>query len=149
MKQSTAAAALVVATLTGFEGVRYVAYKDSVGIPTICMGETKNVRMGMTATPAECDKALIERANEFAAGVESCVPSAKDMPVERYAAHVSLAYNIGTSAYCKSSIARLTNAGDVRGGCNAFLLYVKAGGITLKGLVNRRNEERRMCLKGL
>jgi lysozyme len=39
--------------------------------------------------------------------------------------------------------------GDTLGACNAFLLYTKAKGIELPGLVKRRGQEREMCLRGL
>ena len=43
-----------------WEGVRLEAYLDSVGVPTICWGETEGVRLGMKKTLAECD-AMLER----------------------------------------------------------------------------------------
>ena len=72
----------------------------------------------------------------------------RQMPDTRLAAFTSFAYNVGVGAICKSSIARKYNAGDVVGSCDALLLYTKAKGITLPGLVKRREEERRMCMEG-
>jgi lysozyme len=104
-------------------------------------------RMGMKFTKAECDEKFVKALDEFANGVERCVPSAREMPEPRYIAHLSLAYNIGVGGYCKSSIARLHNHGDTVGACNAFLLYNKAGGVTFPGLTRRRKQERAMCLQ--
>ena len=59
---------------------------------------------------------------------------------------VSLAYNIGTGALADSSIIRKLKAGDKLGAANAFRLYNKSGGQVLKGLVNRREEERKIFL---
>ena len=59
---------------------------------------------------------------------------------------VSLAYNIGTGALAGSSIIRKLKAGDKLGAANAFRLYNKSGGQVLKGLVNRREEERKIFL---
>jgi lysozyme len=107
------------------------------------------VRRGMKATRDECDAMLLRRLDEFADGVERCVPSAKTMPEERFIAHTSLAYNIGVGGYCKSSIARLENAGYTRAACNYFMKYNRAGGVVFPGLTRRRAAERAMCLKGL
>ena len=147
IKKGGAIAALGIAVIGGFEGFRQVAYRDSVGVPTVCYGETRGIRMGMKFTKAECDEKFVKALDEFADGIERCVPSAREMPEPRYIAHLSLAYDIGVGGYCKSSIARLHNHGDTVGACNAFLRYNKAGGVTFPGLTRRRTQERAMCLR--
>lgn len=148
LKKSTAAAALAVALVGGFEGLRTTAYRDVVGVPTICFGETRGVKMGDRHTKAECDAMLLKGLAEFEEGVLRCAPGLAGAPDERLVAHVSLAYNIGTGAYCKSTVARRLNAGDVRGSCDAFLMWDKAKGIRFPGLTRRREAERALCLKG-
>ena len=64
-------------------------------------------------------------------------------------ASMLLSYNIGKSAFCRSTVARRFNAGDIRGGCDAFLMWNKAGGREVRGLLNRRRDERRICLEGV
>jgi lysozyme len=152
-----AAAAACTGLIGGFEALRTDAYRDIVGIPTICWGETQGVRMGDHKTVAECNTIFARRLDEFASHVEACVPSTVTMPVERYSAHVSLAYNLGWDGYCSSAVARLQNAGDVRGACDALPRYNKVGKgkapnrvfVVSKGLVRRRAEERALCLKGI
>lgn len=141
--------ALAIGVVGVHEGLRTEAYRDPVGIPTICYGETRGVRMGQRHTKPECDEMLARRLDEFAGHMERCVPSAKAMPEPRYVAHLSLTYNIGEGAYCRSSVARLTNAGRIREACDAFLMWDRAGGRRLAGLTRRRQEERALCLKGL
>lgn len=145
-----ALASLAISTIGGHEGLRTKAYRDSIGVPTICYGETRNVRMGMSRTKAECDAIFIARLDEFADKMERCVPSAKDpaaMGPNAYTAFLSLSYNVGSGGFCKSSVARLWNAGDHRGACDALLRFNRAGGRVLPGLTRRRKEERAMCLK--
>jgi len=157
VKKSAAVAAIVATTLTGFEGFRQNAYPDPAtkGYPwTACMGETrltdgKPIRPGMKFTVEECKAMLLARADEFGQAVERCVPSAINMPAKRYVAHLSLAYNIGTGAYCKSSVARLQNAGQPKAACDAFMKWNRAAGIVFPGLTRRRAEERAMCLEGM
>lgn len=149
LKKGGTAAALCVLVVGGFEGLRLNAYKDVVGVPTACFGETRGIRMGMKFTRAECDAMLLAGLDEFADGVEKCTISARFMPEARYVAHVSLAYNIGVGAYCKSSVSRLENAGQTKASCDSMLKWNKAKGITFPGLTRRREAERKMCLEGL
>jgi lysozyme len=124
------------------------AYRDIVGIWTICDGDTSNVRPGMVETPEGCERRLEAQLVAHAEPVLRCTPVLRDRP-DQLAAAVSLAYNIGTAAYCRSTVARRFNAGDLRGACDAFLMWTKAGGRVVQGLVNRRRDERSICLRGL
>ena len=144
----SALAALACTTITGFEGLRTTAYRDSVGVPTICIGETKDVRMGMTVSKSRCEAMLLKRLTEdFAPALERCIT--KPMGDDFYAAALSLSYNIGSAGFCKSSVARLYNAGDRRAACHAFLKFDRAGGRVLSGLAKRRKAEEALCLKGI
>ncbi len=150
MKTNNRTAAWIAAAITmvgGFEGLRQTAYRDVVQIPTICYGETRGVKMGDTKTKAECDSMLANRLLEFNDGVNSCVTV--DLPDSRRVAFVSLAYNIGTTAFCKSTVVRKINQGDVVGSCDAILMWDKAKGVVWPGLVRRRNAERELCLEAL
>lgn len=149
LKKGGTIAALCVVVVGGFEGLRLNAYKDVVGVPTACFGETRGIRMGMKFTKPECDAMLLKGLDEFADGVEKCTFTARNMPEKRYVAHVSLAYNIGVGGYCKSSVSRLENAGQSRAACDFFLKYNRAGGIVFPGLTRRRQAERAMCAEGL
>ncbi len=143
------ATALLLATpiVAKWEGLRTKPYLDPIGIPTVCYGETKVAMRPYTV--AEC-KAMLTRALEsrYAPGVYRCVPALRNRPYQAAAA-ISLTYNIGEGAFCKSSIAKRFQAGDYRGGCQRFGLYVYAGGRKLQGLVNRRADETRLCMTGL
>ena len=47
--------AAIVAFIGPWEGRRYTAYQDIVGVWTICEGHTKGVKAGDVATDAQCD----------------------------------------------------------------------------------------------
>lgn len=140
-------AALVV--VAAFEGLRTEAYRDVVGVPTICYGETQGVRMGDTATTAECQTMLAERVAEFDAGLTRCLPALPTLPDRTRAALASWAYNVGLGNACKSTLVRRANAGDLAGACNELPRWNRAGGKVVRGLTRRRAEERAMCLAGL
>lgn len=141
-----AAMALAVTTIATWEGKRNDPYRDIVGVQTVCYGET---RVAMRRySDAECSSLLIKATGEFMQPVVDCTPVLINMP-NQLAAATSLAYNIGASAYCGSTVARRFNAGDLRGGCDGFRSWVMAGGKRVQGLVNRREAERKLCLTGL
>lgn len=148
-KVGIAGLAATVAFVGGWEGLRLVAYRDSVGVPTICYGETQGVAMGDTATKAECNAMFRERLAEFEAGIRACVAPWSDLPVKTRIALVSWAYNVGVGGACRSTAVRRFNAGDYRAGCDAVTWWDKAGGRTLPGLVNRRTAEHELCVEDL
>lgn len=136
-------------TVQHVAGKQYLdAYLDIVKVPTACDGITKGVKMGMRFTPAQCNDLLEEELVAHAEPIIRCVPALKGRTNQVIAA-VSLSYNIGTAGVCKSSIAKLWNAGQWRAGCDRFPLFNKAGGRVIKGLVNRRARERAICIQGL
>jgi lysozyme len=149
LKRNSTLAAAVVALVAGFEGLRTFAYRDPVGIPTICFGETRGVRMGDRATAEECKAMLKVRLIEFETGMRSCLRAPDALPVGAYAAFLSFTYNVGAGAFCRSTLASKANAGDIRGACNELPKWTTARGIRLPGLVNRRKAEQAVCLKGL
>ncbi|HDR9026968.1 TPA: lysozyme [Burkholderia vietnamiensis] len=150
-----ATAALLVSVVPQFEGIRYVGYRDPIGIPTKCMGDTTNVVVGQRYSEADCRASLERQLIVHAEPVLKCTPVLKGRTYQ-LAAAVSFAYNIGAGAYCASSTARRFNAGDWRGACRAMNesdsggpQWVTAGGRVLPGLVKRRAEERALCERGL
>lgn len=124
------------------------AYADIVGVWTICDGDTKGVRPGMVETREGCTARLERQLVAHATPVLKCVPGLKGRD-NQLVASVSLAYNIGTAGFCRSTVARRFNAGNWRGGCDAMLMWNKAGGREVRGLTLRRQRERALCLKGL
>lgn len=142
-------ALLAVGAIGGSEGLRLKSYIPIPGdVPTVCYGETKGIRMGMSFTKPQCDAMLLARLDEFGSAIERCVPSLQLASEKRYVAHLSLAYNVGQGAYCKSTVARLQNAGRDLEACDAFAMWNKAGGRVVSGLTRRRSEERAMCRAG-
>lgn len=140
--------ATAIATVGGWEGLKLVAYRDIVGVPTVCFGETRGVKMGDRHTREECEAMLGDALKEFEAGMRACLKDPDGLPEGAYAAFLSVSYNIGTGAFCRSSMARLANAGNLPAACDALLMWNKAGGRVVRGLTNRRIAERELCLKG-
>ncbi len=133
--------------VAGFEGCREYAYRDPVGIPTICFGHTDGVKMGQYMSKEECKALLLKDLKIYSDGIERCVKL--PMPETRAAALISFAYNVGVKQACNSSVIKLINLGLTKEGCNRLLVWNKAMGIPLPGLTKRRTIERDYCVMGL
>lgn len=59
---------------------------------------------------------------------------------------VSFSFNVGLGTLQRSTLRQKVLRGDMEGAADEFLKYVLAGGKVLKGLVNRRNDERALFM---
>ena len=147
--------AVAVPLIAKWEGLETTAYLDTIASPpiwTVCYGETKGVKQGDTYTPKQCREMLAREVREYREGLHryfTPVTQAERLTPERDAAYTSLAYNAGVRAIGRSTATRRLNAGDIAGGCKAIGWWNKAGGRVVRGLVNRRSDEVRLCLSGL
>lgn len=132
MKVSEAGLAL----LTEREGKRNRAYKDSVGVWTIGVGHTgPEVYDGLYWTDEQVQDALRKDVERF----ERAVLEAVKVEIDQYQldALVSFAFNVGETAFKKSTLVRKLNAGDVEGAAREFDRWHIPPEIT-----SRRNGER-------
>lgn len=129
-----------------YEGVRLTAYRDAVGIITIGYGDTgSHISMGDTITLDEAEARLQRRLDgEFVPGVLNAIN--REPRQCELDAMVSLAYNIGTGAFARSTLVKMYNDGDTAGAAEQFLRWDKAGGVSLLGLRRRRASERLLFL---
>lgn len=131
-----------------------VAYADRLahGLPTACEGITGNdqyghaIIVGHRYTAAECDEMLSRELRLRLPAVQRCLPA--NIAPQALGASLSLAYNIGTVRFCRSTAAIRFRAGNYRGGCDALTAYTRASGRVITGLVRRRAAERALCLRG-
>ncbi len=137
-------------TLIGaYEGYSAKAYLDTGGVPTICYGATRGVRMGQTASVAECSAIFTRDLIEHETGMRACMKRPDAIPDKTYMAVLSFTYNVGVGASCKSTLMQLVNAGQLEAACNQLPRWVNDNGKVIRGLVNRRVTERKLCLEGL
>ncbi len=145
------AAALLYVFVPAYEGEVLTSYKDPVGIWTVCYGDTDPAMAipGAAYTQEECLRSLERQLIAHAAPVVDCLDIDPEVFPNQTAAFVSLAYNIGTGAFCKSTAAKRWRAGDYAGACQAIEMWRYAQGRELPGLVRRRADERRLCERDL
>ena len=112
-------------------------------VPTIGFGTTAGVKMGDTITPQAAVSRAMADVSKFEGALKRCVK----VPLTQgeYDAYLSLSYNIGSGAFCGSTLVRKLNAGDYAGACEQVLVWDKAGGRRVQGLTARRNREYAQC----
>ncbi|POW56603.1 lysozyme [Candidatus Pantoea alvi] len=138
-------ASLFIGGKDGVEGRVHDPYKDVAGVWTVCDGHTGNdIIKGKKYTDRECDRLLWSDLQPVKKAVDSLVK----VPLNEYqrAALYSFTYNVGSGAFSKSTLLKKLNAGNQDGACEELRRWVYAGGMKFRGLMNRRDMERSMCL---
>lgn len=147
-RNSIAALALSGAALVALvthEGYSDRAYTPVTGdVPTIGFGTTAGVKMGDTTTPTKALARVLTDVQKFEGAIKQCVR----VPLHQheYDAYVSLSYNIGSGAFCGSTLVKKLNAEDYAGACDEILKWDKFKGQPLRGLTLRRQDEHRKCV---
>jgi lysozyme len=136
-----------IASHEGYKGEAYIPVPGDVA--TIGFGSTTNsdgsrVALGQRTNPINSLKRLGEHVEVFEKAVRTCAP----VPMYQYEfdAYVSLTYNIGGNAFCKSTLVTKLNAYDYEGACKEILKWDKFKGNSLPGLTKRRMEEYDTCI---
>lgn len=134
------------ALIRQFEGCRLKAYTCPAGVWTIGYGWTHGVKPGDHWTQEQAEKMLIQGLDQYENAVQSAIGMNKTT-INQFSAFVSICYNIGVGNFVKSSMLRHHKTGDYAKAANAFLLWNKAGGKVLNGLIKRRQAERALYLE--
>ena len=111
---------------------------------TFGFGTTDGVKPGDRTTPVKALARALQDVQEFEGALKECVT----VPLHQheYDAFISLSYNIGSSAFCKSTLVRKLNAEDYAGACAQILRWDRFKGQQVRGLTIRRQSEYRQCM---
>jgi lysozyme len=142
-----ATSAAGVALVGHHEGFRKQAYRDPVGIVTVCYGHTGTARMGQSYSKEACQALLQSDLRAAEAAVRRLVKV--PLTQETFDALVSFTFNVGEGNFAKSNLLRKLNAGDYEGACRELSRWIYARGQILPGLITRRKDEKHLCLSGL
>ena len=96
-------------------------------------------------TMGEVDAILAKDLERFERGVLKYCPSAGSRQAWLDSL-VSFSFNLGLGTLQRSTLRQRHNRGDYEGAANELLKYCKAGGKVLRGLENRRKDERALYL---
>lgn len=154
-KARVLAAALAVSAaglgfITQHEGKVNKTYADPAhgwAVPTVCVGHTATAVRGRWYSDQECLALLDKDAKVASDGVlrHAKVP----LTQSELDAYTSFVFNVGEPSFAKSTLVRLLNADQRREACDQLLRWTYANGKQLKGLITRRAEERKLCLRDL
>jgi lysozyme len=129
--------------ITKEEGARNKAYKDSKGLWTIGVGHLikadEQHLLTATLTDEQVEELLRSDLKWCSEAVESSVKVA--LTQAQYDALYSLCFNIGGTAFKKSTVVRKINENDLAGAADAILMWNKP-----EVLINRRKRERALFL---
>ena len=156
----TAAGLISIATWEGFKDEAYIPVEGDV--PTIGFGSTEGVKLGDTISVPDALNRLEKDVRVAEDAVRSCVT----VPLTQgeMDAYTSLAYNIGKTNFCGSTLVKKLNSGDYSGACEEIKRWTcasdpsgkyavmypghhcGAGKAPLPGLVERRAKEYAWCM---
>lgn len=138
---------IATALVVKWEGVSNAVYLDGGNVPTVCYGHTgPDVQMGQPLRSDDECKALLDKdlKRHGPDGIGRCMTN-EAMPVPLVGGFWSWAVNVGVGSACGSTAMRLANAGDYVGACVQLSRWTYDNGVHIKGLANRRADERRVC----
>jgi len=145
---------------TGIEGIIIIkkwetfigeVYKCPAGLPTLGYGHVvlKGENFPPQITESQAHTLLQKDLERFENGVNKLQLS---LTQAQFDACVSLAFNIGTRAFLRSTLARKLKAHNYLGASKEFIRWNKATingkKQILKGLTNRRIDETKLFLEG-
>lgn len=152
-----AAVAVAAPIAQRWEGYVGKAYLDPASILTQCYGETRDIDPSRIYSKDECAVKLRARmARDYAPVLAKCMPVLVGEKWQRYTnvygALLDASYNAGPERVC-IRFAPVVNAGKLTTACNALPTWFisaknRKTGVrkVYQGLINRRNDERRVCL---
>jgi len=143
------------------EGVRQRPYRCPARLWTCCVGHVLypdqgklplDQRMGFLLKPEDDRLWSMEEVNailaadlqRFERGVERFIPV--NLTQGQFDALVSFSFNVGLGTLQRSTLRQKVLRGDMAGAAEEFLKYCMAGGKPLKGLQNRRIDERALFM---
>lgn len=148
-----AASAAALVAIAVHEDYRPAAYlptpqdRPTVGFGSTFRADGSPVRAGDTTTPVRALIQLHRDITRTESALHACIGT---VPLYQYEwdAYVSLAQNIGSGAFCNSTLARLLHAKppDYAAACAQILRWNQQAGRVLPGLVKRRQAEYRLCI---
>ena len=134
-----------------FEGLKLQAYLDTGGVWTIGYGTIKypngtRVKKGDTCTEPQALEWLINDSK----WVDACLDKHIKVKLNQnqFDALASFVYNIGETAFVKSTMLSLINANKLNDAALQFDRWVNDNGKRIQGLVNRRSAEKKHFLGG-
>ena len=130
----SAAAFVGILTREGYTDGVVIPTKGDV--PTIGFGTTEGVKHGDRTTPVKAAQRALSDASKYEGALKRCVTA--PLHQAEYDIYTDLSYNIGSGAFCSSTIVNRLNAGEYRQACDAILKFKYAAGFDCSTPGNKR-----------
>jgi lysozyme len=133
------------------EGVRNKPYQCPAKLWTVGIGhligdgKTLPPEWNKTFTNEEIDGLLKRDLNRFERGILKMLPNVRLRQCE-FDCLVSFAFNLGLGTFQRSTLRQALLRGDKEAAMESLMKYCRAGGKVLRGLENRRKDEKAMFL---
>jgi lysozyme len=131
------------------EGVRNKPYQCPAKLWTVGIGhligdgKTLPASWNRTFTNEEIDGILKSDLSRFELGISKMLPNVQ-LKQHEFDALVSFCFNLGLGCFQRSTIRQALLRGDKEQAMESLMKYCRAGGKILRGLENRRKDERRL-----
>ena len=138
----SASALVGIALSEGYSDKAIIPIKGDV--PTIGFGTTEGVKMTDRVTPPVALARALKDIEKFEGAIKKCVV----VPLHQYEydTFVEFSYNVGTGAFCRSTLVKRLNSTDYAGACQEILRWDRAKGVVIPGLTKRRQREYAKCI---
>lgn len=144
------------------EGVRFKPYRCpallwTIGVGHVLYNDQAKLKLDERAsydiklpdnriwTKQEIDAILVQDLARFEQGVARYCPSSI-YNQGQFDALVSFSFNVGLGSLQKSTLRMKYNRGEIQSAADEFFKWAKVNGKVLKGLMNRRTDERALFL---
>jgi lysozyme len=141
----------VIKLIKHHEGVRAKPYKCPAGLWTVGVGhligdgKTLPTEWNKTFTNEEIDGILAADLRRFELGIHKMLPNVL-LRQHEFDAILSFCFNLGLGCFQRSTIRQALLRGNKEQAMESLVKYCRAGGKILKGLQNRRLDEKRLFL---
>lgn len=150
-KRNVKASNVCIQLIKHHEGVRSKPYRCPAGLWTVgvghLIGDGKSLpsEWNRTFTAAEIDAILKRDLSRFESGILRMLPKVR-LKQHEFDAILSFCFNLGLGCFQRSTIRQAIIRDDKEAAMESLVKYCKAGGKVLKGLQNRRLDERKLFL---
>tara|TARA_R110002110_G_scaffold142015_8_gene330141 strand:- start:10360 stop:10803 length:444 start_codon:yes stop_codon:yes gene_type:complete len=133
-----------------FEGFRSEPYNCPAMVPTIGYGSTRSFDGSYitlshpSITETQGEELLLREVRNCEKAVNTLIQTTLNR--NEHSALQSFVYNLGSGRLQSSTLRRKINRGDIEGAADEFPKWRRASGKILRGLVLRREAERRLFL---
>ena len=129
--------------LKGCEGCSLTSYQDQGGVWTIGYGSTIGVLPNMKITAEAAESRLLADLKPIYKAIDTLV-TYKPLSQNKADALIIFIFNVGISAFSRSTLLKMLNAGNLKGAGEQFLRWNRIGSVVNAGLTNRRNLEKHL-----